>query len=940
MTVSSRRVVLVAAVCLGAATLPRTDIARAVDQTASATVTGPSIELTRGWKIQSSAATRDTGAEISQPGYGAGAWLPLSQPETLMAGLLENGRYPNIFFSNTLASVDADQFKVNWWYRDEVEIHPRAGQHTFLVMNGVLSRANLWVNGVKIADQSQLQGAYSRFEYDITDRVRDGANAIALDVYPNDSSERTGYLTVDMNDWNPASPDKLGGLQYAPQIDQDGAVSLRDVHVLEQNAADLSRSDLTVKAELRNNTDAPQSAELSGSITRPGTNLQFAKRVTVAPRASVPVIVDPSDAPGLRLAHPAVWWPYQLGDQPLYHLAVSALVQGASTDDFAEDFGIRTVTSHLTPVVPGQTIAPHGYRQFVVNGIPLVIRGGGWSQEFFLRYSAGNVHDQLSYIKNTGLNTIRFEGNFPPDDMLEQMDRMGILAMPGWLCCDKWEQDSAQWSGEIKANAANQAAHMARRLRDHPSVFVFYQGSDNEPDAAKEAIYLDAFAGADWQLPQVAAAEYKASAQLGPAGSKEGPYNYAPPIYWWTAGPEMNEGGDFTNAGGAFGYQTEASPGNTIPTVDSLNRFLTPDEQRQIWDVSSAGGKGTGPDIFHTSRYTNYAAVGRLGQYNTPLWNRYGHWSDMTSYQREAQAGGYEVTRAEFEAYLGHSKDPANPSTGVIYWMMNKSWPSLQWELYGFDLDQPGVFFGAQKAGEPVHVLYAYDDGSIRVVNLTRDTQSGLHATAAFIDLDGTTKATLQANVPPLPTQDLRTILRPQVPAGISTTYFLDLTLRSGSRIVSRNVYWLSTKPDRIDWARTVSRGHGSGSGAFFQPDGYAELTGLQRLAPADVRVSASSRPSGEDEVTTVTLRNVSTGRMVGFLLRADVRRGSADGRPAPGDNQVLPVLWSENMVTLWPGESQTIVARYRRSALGGAAPVVTLSGWNVAPQTAAAPER
>src|SRR3954454_11456628 len=164
-------------------------------------------------------------------------------------------------------------------------------------------------------------------------------------------------------------------------------------------------------------------------------------------------------------------------------------------------------------------------------------------------YSHRNGHDQLSYLKNMGLNAIRFEGNFPPEDMFRQMDREGILAMPGWQCCNKWEQDSSRWSAGIKANAANQASAVAQRLREHPSVFTFYQGSDNEPDAAKEAIYLNAFAAADWPTPQVASAEYKASDQLGPSGSKEGPYNYTPPSYWWNNGPEMNAGEDFTNAG-------------------------------------------------------------------------------------------------------------------------------------------------------------------------------------------------------------------------------------------------------------------------------------------------------------------------------------------------------------------------------------------------------
>jgi exo-1,4-beta-D-glucosaminidase len=881
-------------------------------------------DLTRGWQIQSSAVATDTGAAVSQPGYSTAGWLPISQPETLMAGLVENGRYPDIFRSNNLAAVDAGQFKVNWWYRDQIWLRPRADKHSFLVMNGVVGRANLWVNGTKIADQAQLQGAYSRFEFDLTPYLRNGANAIALDVFRNDTTDRTGQLTLDMVDWNPKSPDNWTGLQFAPQLVQDGAVSVRNAHVVQANAADLSSSDLTVKTDLRNNTGTPQSVEVTGSISRPGTRIDVRKRVTVPAGATQTVSLTPADFPQLHLRHPAVWWPYQMGAQPMYHLDVRA-----AGDTQSEDFGIRTVTSRLTPVVPGKTLAPQGYLQFLINGVPFVVRGGGWSQDLFLRYSPQNVHDQLSYIKNMGLNSIRFEGNFPPADMFSQMDQMGILAMPGWQCCNKWEQPSTSWSAGIKASAANQAATIAAEMRDHPSVFSFFQGSDNEPDPGKEAIFLNGFKAADFAVPQIASAEYKASAQLGPAGAKEGPYNYAPPGYWWDNGPEMNEGGDYTNAGGAFGFDTESSSGNTIPTSDSLNRFLTPAEQGQVWDISSTNGKGTGPTIFHTNNYSDYTSVAKLGRYNTPLWNRYGHWSDMASYQRIAQAGGYEVTRAQFEAYLGHAKDPANPSTGLIYWQMNKSWPSLQWELYGYDLDQPGVFFGAQQANEPVHIMYAYDDASIKVANLTGQRQSGLRATAEFIDLDGSVKSVTRTDVPSLSTQDVQAVLHPAVPAGISSTYFLKLTLTQGDHVVSRNVYWLSTKADQVDFARTI----GEGSGAEFQPNGYADLTGLQSLAPAQVRTQARTQRDGDDLVTTVTIRNVSTRPTVGFMLRADVRRGSA-GHPLPGDNQILPILWTQNDLTLWPGESQTITARYARSALHGAQPVVTLSGWNVNQQT------
>jgi exo-1,4-beta-D-glucosaminidase len=890
--------------------------------------------LVSGWAIQSSAVVRHSGAETSRPGYSTKGWLALSQPETLMAGLLENGRYPNVFYSDNLAKVPTDQFDVNWWYRNQFTLHQRRGQHTFLMMNGVVGSASLWINGVKIADQAQLQGSYSQLEYDITKHVRSGANAIALEVVKNDDEFNTDptqakskHLTLNMVDWNPPSPDRYTGLQYAPELVQDGPVSVRDAHVVQANAKDLSSSDLTLKAQLRNNTDVAQRITVFGTVSRHRTEIDCKARVTVPANATKPIAITPADCPGLHVVRPAVWWPYQMGDQPLYRFALQASVHGERSDGFSHDFGIRTVTSSLTPVVPGKTHGQYGWRKFAINGVPFVVRGAAWSQDMFLRYSPRTVAEQLSYVKNMNLNTIRFEGNFPPDDMLDQMDRAGILAMPGYQCCDHWEDFISTWAPELRANAANQTARMARQLRTHPSVFTFFLGSDYAPDPEKEAIYLDAFRAADWETPLVPNAWYRSSAQLGPSGTKEGSYNYTPPIYWWSNGPETVNtafGPDlpFLFDGNAWGFETEASAGNTIPTQDSLDRFLTQADQKKVWDPVTANGPGSGEDIFHTTVYTPYHKLGRMGVYNTALWNRYGHWSDMASYQRVAQLGQYEVARAQFEAYIGHADDPANPTTGVIYWMLNKAWPSLMWSLFGTDFDQPGVYFGAKKANEPVHILYAYDDGSIKVANQTNAPQPGLRATVELIDLDGTVRSTSTVAVPTLASQDLQTVARPQVPANISQTYFARLTLARGTSVVSRNVYWLSTKPDRIDWAST----HGNfQSHAAFEPDGYADLTGLQKLGSAQVKAVAATRREGDEVVMAVTIRNVSAGGTPVVSARADVFAGR---------REVLPIRWSDNQITLWPGEQQTITAHYEADALRGGRPAVRLTAFNLASQT------
>ena len=333
-----------------------------------------------------------------------------------------------------------------------------------------------------------------------------------------------------------------------------------------------------------------------------------------------------------------------MGAQPLYHVAVEARVDGAVSDAAAEDVGIRTVSSRLTPVRRGRTGAT---ATAIPRERPPVARARRRLRPgLFLRDDPARVAAQLDRIRSMGLNALRFEGNLPPDDLFARLDRAGILALPGWQCCDTWERPWSALSPALRANAARSARRVAARLRDHPSVLAFWLGSDLAPDAAKERAYLRAFRAADFRAPLVASAEYRASPGLGPSGQKEGPYDEAPPIGWWYAGRAMDLGGDLTNAGGAFGFDTEASPGNTIPTLDSLARFLTRRGARADRGSSLDARPGDGADALPRRRLRRLHDDRPPRRRNTALWHRYGPWRGLVAYEREAQVGQYEATRA------------------------------------------------------------------------------------------------------------------------------------------------------------------------------------------------------------------------------------------------------------------------------------------------------
>lgn len=424
---------------------PTTQQTHQTQQTRSGTTA-----LTDGWAIRSSAEAGTDGAAISQPGYRTDGWLPISKPETLMAGLIENGKYPDVFYSDNLAKVPTAQFDADWWYREHLVVRPGKNEHSFLVLNGVSGKADLWINGTRIG--TNLQGSYGRFEYDVTKLLRDGDNAIAVKVSRNDADitkfdTPMRYLSQNFVDWNPMSPDQGTGLQFAPELRRDGTVSMRDTHVVQRNAKDLSSSDLTVKSVLRNNTATKQRARFTATVSHGRTRLTCTATYGLQAHQTKQVECR------MHVSKPAVWWPYQLGKQPMYHLDAAGRINRKTIAKDSTDFGIRTVTSSLTKPVAGTTHGKDGYRRYTVNGVPLVIRGGGWSPDMFQRYDRGNIAKQIAAVKNLGLNTLRFEGNFPPDDMFRQLDRAGVLAMPGWQCCAAWEYDSKTWSAAQRASA-------------------------------------------------------------------------------------------------------------------------------------------------------------------------------------------------------------------------------------------------------------------------------------------------------------------------------------------------------------------------------------------------------------------------------------------------------------------------------------------------------
>ncbi len=906
-----------------------------------------------GWEVQSSAVATQSGAQISTPGFNPSGWLPVANddagaPGTEIEALVQNGRCPgdpslqpvnqstsspsSVFFStnmqlcygymNKIGPDTVSQFDVPWWWRTDFTPSLAAGQTATLIVNGVIGSANVWVNGTEVATSATVTGDYTRFTFNITNLIAGGTNSLAIEVNPNDPAS---MYTLDNVDWTQIPPDNMTGIQFPVQLQADGALAVSDSYVSQSDAANLSSAALTVKTDVTNYTSTAQTATVTATITPPGN----ATPITVSQSVSVPagttqtVTFTPSSYPSLTITSPDVWWPYQLGAQPLYTLGVSVAQGSTQYNSTTETFGIRTVTSYLTG---SNAIEPSGARAFKINGVPIVIRGGGWDPNLFLHYSAADTAKQIALMKNMGVNAIRLEGHIMPAGWFEQMDQAGILVNGGFQCCDAWQVSGSLTQAQLNV-LQNSAQTIGTNLRNHPSVFSF-QWSDNQPTSQQEQVSIAGFEAAGFypQTPLIASAEYKSTATLGASGEKEGPYDWVPPDYWYDT-TNLGTDSTVTNAGAAWGYDSEESAGDTVPTLDSLNRFMSASDLSNLWQSP----KFNQYHLNYEPRCKTGYSFGTLCHFDTALASRYGQWSGLSQYVEEAQAQDYEDTRAQFEAFTGHANNTPLPSTGTIYWQMNKGWPSLLWNLYNNDGDQSGSYFGAQEANRALHASYDLAGGTVTLDNLSNTTQSGLSVEAKVYNLAGTVLDDQTASNLSLASQQVRNnVLAPQVPAATAppapaSVYFVELVLRQNGNVADRNVYWLSTQPDVVNWKKTLGQPQATMSQ-------YAGLQALQALPQSSVSATASTvsqaGPDGADRATTVTITNTSP--TVAFLLRADIRRGTASGQELPGDNELQSSIWQGNDITLFPGESQTLTVTWNSADLQGASPVVSVSGWNL----------
>lgn len=832
------------------------------------------ILLSGNWLVQSSEKINQGGDALSTPSADVNAWYPATVPSTVMGVLTANGLYKDLLFGMNYKNADRTPFDASWWYRTTFKAPAKGkGEHTKLLFDGITYRANIWLNGKQIASKDDVYGTFCRFSFDVTDYLQD-ENVLAVEVF----RARSGEPNMGFVDWNPRPLDENMGIFREVRLLTTGNVEMNNTWVRSDiNKETLDEAWLTVETQVANLSDKEVKGRVEGKIE----NLTFNVPVTLAAGEKKIVKITPDDVHGLNIKNPRLWWCNNMGSPELYKLNLQFVTDDGVSAKEDVAFGIRTIETYMTE---------QGHRGFILNGKKVLVKSAGWTDDIFLRDTPESNETQVQYVKDMNLNSIRFENIWgTSQNIYDLCDQYGMLALVGWSCQWEWEN---YFGGPESPFGCIQTEHdkdllyryfndQVIWLRNHPSIIAWLGGSDMLLHPSLEKRYMELLPTID-NRPYIGSAANNLSEVTGPTGMKmAGPYEYVGPNYWFE-----------NKYGGNYGFNTETGPGAQVPVYESLLKMMPEDK---LWPVNEYWD-------YHCT--TSGTALNNMKPNTEAIEAMYGKATNLHAYLNHSFLANMQSTKSMFEAFRVNPKE----ATGIVQWMLNSAWPSMYWQLYDYFMIPVAAYYGVKKANIPVQLIYNYKDNGIYAVNETGAAVEDVTivirglSTDSKVLFDGKKTLTLEANS----VQNVYTV------NNSAPNTFLSLAiLDKDNKQIADNFYCLSSKDDKYNWDKTMWVGT-----PMLE---YGDFKNLSNLPTIDMKVNISPI-QGNKKGITVELEN--TSGTIALLTQLALTDGNKE--------IVYPVFWSDNYVSILPGEKKILECTYTESRLNTPPTTLKITGWNL----------
>ncbi|MDR2953519.1 MAG: glycoside hydrolase family 2 [Prevotella sp.] len=858
------------------------------------------------WKMKKAGDISTKSEDISTEKISTSDWLPAVVPGTVLNSLVYNNIYPEPYFglNNKLESglipdlYHAGRDFYTYWFRTEFDLEKsqHEGKKTWLQVDGINYRAEIWLNGNMVGN---ISGMFYQDKIEITDYAKlDRKNILAIKVYPVDApgtiKPKGGKAFGANGEFQNGGNGEIGknvsmlltvgwDFYYLDGIRDRNTGIWKDISIYTTGKATLQHPFVKTELSKPNYDEARQT--VSVEVTFPnvlgqnrtktvkvvgeilGEDIKFEKEVPLFRHDVKEVVFTPEEYPQLIIKKPRLWWPINKGKQELYDILFKVEVDGVVTDSITSRFGIREITSDQN--------TPDKSRTFYVNGKPLFIKGTNWLPEAMLRNSDERTYAELRYTAQAGINLIRFwAGGITESDYFFQLcDELGILVWQEfWMTGDtKHPYDGGLYMNNVVSTV--------KRIRNHASLayYVCSNESSEMPNIGEVISKLDDTRG--YQMQSECCGIHDGS-----------PYKQVNIMrhYENTASDRGSRIDGFNPEYGA----------PCLPTVECLREMMPEKDlwpiNKEVWDYSDGNG-------FH-----------QVASLYTDMVNEYGISQSIDEFATKSQFVGAFNYKSIWEVWNYNKLNYGDRyCSGFLFWYHNSPVRQVAGRMWDWSLEPTAALYAAQNACEPLHPQFDYLKNTVSVVNDYYQSFSNYKITAEVYDLNMKKVFVKQANIENIPEDGtINDIFKIDFPAQITNVHFIKLRLFDNKgKQVGDNFYWRSNS--KYEGKTTLT---GSTTAGFED---------INKLAGTTVQVKYKTRTENGKHFIDLQLKN--SGKALSFFTQ--VQWLDKDGKP------VRPSFYTDNFVNLMPGENITITIETAAKYLTDDEYSLVVKGFNIKEQ-------
>lgn len=822
-----------------------------------------------GWYMQDSAKVSAAAPIISNAGFHPTGWYAATVPGTVLTTLVNNGVYPEPLYGENMRAIPESLNKTSYWYRTTFSV-PKdyKGRHVWLHFGGINYSAQIWVNG---HEAGKMLGAFIRGDFDITSFVKPGRSAVLAVLvspqpHPGVPHEHTVADGVGKNGGETA----LDGPTFLSTIGWDWlpAVHDRDTGIWLPVTMDAT-GPVLVK-------DPFIAAELADSHATADLHVS----TTLENKSAKPVTGTFTGMIQLENSQ-----------ERALTFSEAVTIPANGTQEIALD-SKSTPELHLADP---KLWWPNGYGPQNLYTLTLRFDVGtktsaSATRQFGIRKIEYQVPDSENLtISVNGVRIMARGGNWGLDEAMKRVTRerldaqfhMHALAnlniIRNWVgqstnpdfydMADKYGMLLWDEFFQPNPNDGPDVADIPTYIANVTDKVVRYR---NHPSIAVWCARNEGYPPKelDDQLKTLMSRLDPTRLYQSNSADGRGVSSHGP--YYWRS-PRF-----FYALNESFKTETGSV---SIPTIESIQGMMPQKDWETIND--------------DWAQHDMAAGAQRGDEFPTTLAERYGHIRNLADFVQKGQLANYEAFRAMYE---GRNAEMFKETTGVITWMSHPAQPSFVWQLYHYDLEPNAALYAVKKASETVHVQFNEANRGIEVVNNRPEALHGLNVELRIYRFDGTLDSHRDYAVAQVPGSSTIKAAQIEVSARITPLYFIKLDLTDANEnLLSTNFYWQHVAQDQFD--------------------------GLMELPTVMLDAEASARTEGDNTLLTVTLHNNSDH--VALLSHLQLHQKKSGRR-------VLPVFYSDNYISLVPGESSTVTIEAATKDLQGNQPLVELDGYNV----------